>query len=386
MQKVLWLASWYPNKYDLYNGDFIQRHAMAVVPFCGLDIITIQFVPTDWQSALIVSEHLRVNSFQEIIIYLRQSTLPFPFNKIVDQYRYTWAYKQEVKKYLSNTSPNLIHVHVPIKSGIIGLWLKRKLRIPLVVTEHWGIYNNYAPDKYVGRSFWFKALTKRIIANADTLLPVSKNLGDSINSLVTKKPFTVVYNVVDTRLFYYIPTNNSPLFWLSHVSMMNHPKNPKGLLRAFAEAVNENKQLRLRMIGQASDEIINYAHELRIDEFVIFTGMLPQKEVAQLLQQSNAFLLFSHYENMPCVIAEALCCGLPVISSHVGGISEIIDTVNGILVPASDESACTHAILELCTKHDQFNNRLIAERASAIFSYDTIGRQIIEVYEQQSLR
>ena len=108
--------------------------------------------------------------------------------------------------------------------------------------------------------------------------------------------------------------------------------------------------------------------------------MLPHNEVACWLQKSDCFLLFSLYENMPCVIAEALCCGLPVISSDVGGISEIITSENGILVSPSDESACAKAILEISANKHHFNQIQISEKATAQFSYDTIGRKIASVY------
>jgi len=383
MQNILWLSSWYPNKYDFYNGDFIQRHAIASLPFCNISVISIQFVPKNWQKAIVETGYSNQNHFPETIIYLKQSNFPSPFNKIVDQYRYMRAFKREVNLYLALTTPNLVHVHVPVKAGIIGLWIKKKLNIPMVVTEHWGIYNDFAPDKYSGRSKWFKTLTKRIIAGADTFLPVSKNLGDSINKLVLAKPFEVVKNVVDTTLFHYLPTDNKPFFWFAHVSMMNHPKNPKGLLRAFSEAVKVNKQLRLRMIGNINPEIIDYVKLLKINDFVVFTGMLPQNEVGALLQQSDAFLLFSFYENMPCVIAEALCCGLPVISTNVGGIGEIITTENGILINPSDEEACTKAIIKISMGKEQYFNRaLIAQKAAENFCYNTIGKQIARVYQK----
>jgi glycosyltransferase involved in cell wall biosynthesis len=292
------------------------------------------------------------------------------------------VFKREVKRYLADKTPAVVHVHIPVKAGIIGFWLKRKFGIPMVVTEHLGIYNNLAPDNYFKRSRWFKHLTKRVIKNANVFLPVSKNSGDLINKIVVAKPFTVVKNVVDTRLFYFNPTDNTPLFWVVHVSMMNHPKNPKGLLRAFALAVKQNNNIRLRMIGNVNDELIVYTAELGISDFVIYTGMLPQEKVAPLVQQSDAFLLFSIYENMPCVLAEALCCGLPVIATNVGGISEIITEQNGILIESQYELACAEAIVRMSLDKNNFKKQLIAQNAASIFSYEVIGRQLSEVYKQ----
>ncbi len=381
MLNVLWLSSWYPNKYDLYCGDFIQRHALAVAPFCNLRVIMIQFVPINWQVPLAVTEHITDHSFTETIIYLKKSSLPSPFNKIVNQWNYMKVFKKHVNEYLKEITPDIVHVHVPVKAGIIGLWLKRKLGIPLVLTEHCGIYNDLVPDKFLDRGIWFKNLVKRVMKNADVFLPVSKYLGDCINELVVKRSFTVINNVANTQLFYYNPAQNTPMFWFVHVSMMYYHKNPKGLLKGFAEAAKLNNNIRLRMIGDASDELIAYTDELGISNYVVYTGILSQENVAQLMQESDAFLLFSFSENMPCVVAEALCCGMPVISTNVGGISESIDESNGIMIPSNDTKQLALQIEAMVNNYKHYDRKKISEEAIARYNYQTIGKQIIEVYE-----
>ena len=382
MHNILWLSSWYPNKYDGYCGDFIQRHAIAVAPYCNLTVMVIQLVPHNWQKPLVAKELLINNGFNEQIVYLKLSNLPSPFNKMVDQWNYMRVFKQMVAEYLTDNLPNLVHVHVPVKAGIIGLWLKKKLSIPMAVTEHWAIYNDFAIDKFNDRSLWFKNLVKRVIKRADVFMPVSKNLGDSINQLVVEKPFMVVNNVVNTALFYFNPTNNSPLFWFIHVSMLNYSKNPKGILKAFSEARKKNKSVRLKMIGVATKELITYSDELGIRESVVFTGVLPQEEVAMLLQESDAFVLFSFYENMPCVIAEALCCGLPIISSDVGGIAESIDANNGILIDSNDIDQLTLQMLAMVNNYNKYDRQKIAKAATERYNYSSIGKQITTIYEE----
>lgn len=377
MKQVLWLASWYPNQFDKYNGDFIQRHAQAVAPYCKLFVIHVQLVPSSFQSEKVSIETIRQSHFQEQIVYVKESTLPFPLNKIANQFNYQWYFKKAIKQYLDAFGkPDLVHVHVPVKAGKLALWLKAKFGIPYLVTEHYGIYNDYAVDKYARRSWWFKWLTKKVIKKADKFLPVSKNLGNAVTKIVVKKPFEVVYNVVDTTIFNYQPQLSTSNFWFIHVSTMDHPKNAEGILRAFANAFTENNTLRLRMVGPASKALKQLAINLQISDVVIFTGMLQQQEVAALMQQSHAFILFSNYENMPCVIAEALCCGLPVISSDVGGIAEVINDNNGLLVSPKDEAALTRAMHEMQENVASFNLQEIAENAANTFSYETIGKKI----------
>ncbi len=380
MLNVLWLASWYPNRYDRFNGDFVQRHAQAAAMYCQLRVISVQFVPTNWQKKLWVVETNLQSNFTETIIYLQESSAPPLLKKLVDNWNYRRVFAQVIKEFIVQSMPNLVHVHVPIKAGVLGVWVKKNWKIPLFTTEHWSIYNEEAFDRYETRSWLFKYQTKQILRLSDEFLPVSNNLGNSVNHWVIYKPFKVVYNVVDTTIFNYKPKKTTAHFFLIHVSILNSQKNPFGLLRSFALAAKDDANLRLRMVGHASNEIKAFADELGISPKVEFLGMLPQADVAQWLQVSDAFLLFSNYENMPCAIAEALCCGLPVISTQVGGIAEIINQSNGLLVAPKDELAAAKAILQLKQNAANYPNEEIALQAKKTFSYATIGKQINDIY------
>ena len=118
-----------------------------------------------------------------------------------------------------------------------------------------------------------------------------------------------------------------------------------------------------------------------LDEQVFFEAAVPYAQVAKEMQRSSALLLFSRFENLPCVMLEALCCGLPVISSRVGGIAEVINDSNGILVESDDVPALADAMERMCRDHSNYDRVKIAEAAAAKFSYDTVGRQYLEAYD-----
>ena len=110
--------------------------------------------------------------------------------------------------------------------------------------------------------------------------------------------------------------------------------------------------------------------------------MLPYGEVARLMRNSDAFVLFSLYENMPCVVLEALCCGLPVITSDVGGLKEVINQENGVLVRDYATRTLTEAMINLYISYLQFNRQKISADARSKFSYEMIGKEINDAYEE----
>src|SRR4051812_35325528 len=201
MIRALWLTSWYPNKLDAVNGDFIQRHARAVALFCKVDVIHLEPDKNNvLTNQLEISEETNGNLSETIVLYKLNSN--FLVGKLFSFTRYISLFKKQVQQYISqHGKPDIVHVHVPMKAGIIALWLKRSYYTPYVATEHWAIYNNEAEDAYPKRHFLFKYYTKKILVNAAAFLPVSRQLGKAVQQMVAIIPYTPVPNVADTNFF-----------------------------------------------------------------------------------------------------------------------------------------------------------------------------------------
>ena len=98
------------------------------------------------------------------------------------------------------------------------------------------------------------------------------------------------------------------------------------------------------------------------------------------MQRSHVFVLNSNIENSPCVIGEALCCGLPVITTNVGGIPELVGRENSLLVEAGNTTSLTTAMVQIYQHYQQYNSSQIGGSAKKMFSFSSVARQIHDLY------
>ena len=379
-KKILWLASWYPNKLAPFDGDFIQRHAKAAALYDDIYLINVVGDVRDRIESNIHEVRHQSESLVEQVIYFRKSNT-FT-GRILAHYRWTFHFKKAVKKYIADQGkPALVHVHVAMKTGMIALWIKKRYKIPFVVTEHWGIYNDVVEDNYLSKPAWFKKYTQRIFGEAIKFISVSNYLAMGINRYVVQKPYEIVSNAVDIRLFFYNEPSKG-LFRFIHVSNMVPLKNVEGILRAVKILSESHNEFEMIMVGDPGTAIRKYAEELGLlEKIVLFRGEISYAEVAKEMQLSNVLILFSNMENSPCVIGEALCCGLPVIATNVGGIPELLDEENGIQIEPKNDVALANAMKQMIVNYASYKRKKIAEDAKGRFSYSLTGRKIDEVYD-----
>jgi glycosyltransferase involved in cell wall biosynthesis len=134
------------------------------------------------------------------------------------------------------------------------------------------------------------------------------------------------------------------------------------------------------MVGPASDELKQRATALGLDNYLDWKGEVSYAEVARLMQESSAHVLFSRYENQPCVNLEAFCCGLPVIATNVGGISEVVNDSNGILVEPDSIYSLVYAMDKMIDHYEMFDGAEISREAARLYNYAAIGESIYNSY------
>ena len=105
-------------------------------------------------------------------------------------------------------------------------------------------------------------------------------------------------------------------------------------------------------------------------------------EVAELINKHDLFLLFSNYETFSVVIAEAWACGLPVITSKCGGLTEGITNENGVQVKIGDEKELLSKLNIMLNQISNYDSKNISTQFGNKFSPETIGTEFLNIYKK----
>ncbi len=378
MSYILKLAGWYPSRVDAFNGDFVQRHAQSIALY--EKIIVVYAVKSAHVSSISI-ETIATGSLTEYIIY-------YPVKKYVDklfsQYYFRNGFKAVIKNIFETQGlPKLVHVNIVWKAGLWALYLKRKFNLNYIITENWTGYYKADPNFIATASPVQKSIVKNVFKKATYFLPVTKDLATTCNQLFQiNLPYIVVENAVNTNLFHYQPHQNKKIK-IVHVSTMNYQKNITGVVAVLKKIAEQRNDIELLLIGPCATEV---QYQIKASDtlqaITTITGNIPYEQVAAFVRGSDMLVLFSRYENLPCVILEALCAGLPIVATDVGGISEVIHSQNGIIVPSEDEKAFEVAILSMLDSISTYNNNDISKDAIAQYSYEAIGKKYQLAYQK----
>ena len=378
MSYVLKLCGWYPSDIDAYNGDFVQRHALSIATQMPVVVLFAVKDERRQEGGLKVVRKDQHNLTEWIVYYPSKRWL----DKWWSQYYYLkvlFTILPQIRSQFGD--PALVHVNIAWKPAIWTAIIRKKFDWPVLITENSTEYQPTAMMHISRLGFLRRHLTGRLFRRTKRFIPVSQQLGEQINQLFGKVPFTVVPNAVDTQLFFPLTKAAERPFRVVHVSTLTYQKNAEGLLKVFDAVLAKFSAVELVIVGPLTPLLLQWKEKWQQKNLkVLCTGLIPYKEVAREVQLADLLVLFSRYENLPCVILEAHCCGVPVVSTNVGGIAEVINERNGRLVPSEDQTALYNAISDIIEQKITFDSMEIAAQARATYNYDKIGKGFIEAY------
>ncbi|WP_315053515.1 glycosyltransferase [Chryseobacterium indoltheticum] len=371
-KNILFISSWFPNKIEPTNGNFVQRHAEAVSLVHNVEILHA-IGDFDQDEKYLFDDRL-INSIRTLIVYYKNSK-----NPVKNFFRRMKAYNKGFSKL---QKPDLVHANILHNNMLFAVYLKKKYKIPFVVTEHWTALrkiNAEITSKIIKQ-------TAVIIGNqAEFILPVSNDLLLGLKDLGIKSKMMVVPNVVNTQLF--IPQRKADTeFTFIHVSNLIPRKNPEKILDVALNLLDKGFVFRFQLGGDGNDEILNKlrnkVENSKFSDKITVFGIQTLNEIADRMGSSNCFILFSEDENQPCVIAESFASEIKVISTNVGGIGEFFPDNAGILLKKVDEAELYSAMVRML-KHDRNDDlSFLSQYAKDTFSQEMIAMKFSAIYAQ----
>lgn len=357
-------------------GLFVQRHAEAAALYNDISVVYVHADDNATSKYEIVNDTLcRDAKFcvSAVRVYYRK-----PKSKILSLFRFFRANNLALKQI---PKPDIIHVHVLTRLGLIALWQKMVHDTPYIVTEHW---SRYLPGNDFN-GFLRKRLTKTVVKHASAVTTVTGILAKAMqNHGLRNDNYLIVPNVVDFNKFKPIPHHNE-IPKIVHVSCFeNKSKNITGLVDALKIMEDRKIDYQCVIIGDGVDFMMikDYAKKLKHQERIRFTGVLEGQEYIDELASSDFLVLPSNYETQGVVLLESFACGMPVVSTKVGGIPEIVNESNGILVPPHDAEKLADAMQKMIVSYQDYNPNTLRDNIIKEFSNESIGKLLNDIYEK----
>ncbi|OQX56369.1 MAG: hypothetical protein B5M53_01945 [Candidatus Cloacimonas sp. 4484_209] len=281
---------------------------------------------------------------------------------------------------------DIIHVHWPFPHIIFGYLIKLLTKKPLIATFH-GAEIILLRKKFPFLIPFFKKLLLSANFNTVNSSFTMKNL----SALIPSKKIKIIpfgCSIAKQKKGKPQAEKNEILF----VGRLVERKGVCYLIEAFAKIAPQHQNLKLRIVGDGPlrNSLISLTKKLGINDKVIFSGFVSNRELIKSYEKAKVFVLpaivDSHgdTEGLGVVLIEAISYGIPVIASNVGGIPDIIkDKETGILVPEKDPVALSKAIIDLL-KNSQIRKTLVNNAEKHIktnFSWEAVISKLDNLYK-----
>lgn len=293
--------------------------------------------------------------------------------------------------FLREEGVDLVHAHqytpfsYALLSRLLGL-----AKTPIVFTEHGRWHPDYPRRKRILFNQW-------TVRRQDRLFGVGEGVRQALiaNEGLPNDRVKVIYNGIDLSPYREIPDDRAEVrtslglapetVAVIQVARLDGLKDHLTAVRSIERLVAKGIDAKLLLVGEGPERT-------RIEAEIVQRGLQGivqllglRRDVPRLLRAADIFLLTSVSEGIPLTVIEAMAAGLPVVSTDVGGLREVLgEPPIGRLAPAGDDAHLADSLLELAL--DVGVRKGLANvgraRAFATFSEDAMHRAYAEVYDE----
>ncbi|RKY90795.1 MAG: N-acetyl-alpha-D-glucosaminyl L-malate synthase BshA [Ignavibacteriae bacterium] len=324
----------------------------------------------------------RLNHYVENIFFHEVETSSYPLFEFP---LYSLALASKMAEVAEFENLDLLHVHYAIPHATSAYLAKQMLNgkrdLKIITTLHG------TDITLVGLEPSFLPLVKFSIEQSDGVTAVSRFLKEkTITNYSCDKDIKVIPNFVDTDLYKpqvngdfkkHLAAENEKL--LVHTSNFRVVKRVTDTIRIF-EKIHDKIPSKLILVGDGPDrsECERLCRQIGLDDKVKFLG--KQDALVEILTSSDIFLIPSQSESFGLAALEAMACGLPVISSSVGGLPELIrHNETGYIAEIGDIDRMAKYTLELLSNERKYKMFSDNARSRAVNVFDK--SQVVPTYE-----
>lgn len=351
------------------NGDARQRHLAYAKQAGRLTIIV--YAPRGISATVQASPELTIIPTNSL------SRLTFPLDVI-----------RIAARALRDQCIDLITTQDPFLTGVIGMWLRRRLRAPLLVQNHSYYFNNAAwLNERPLRNLILHEVGRFVVKRADMYRTVNRKeretylaMGGSGRRSVALPLGTAsreFAQLAEKAALARLRTQLGLLPTHKIVLWVGYPVGVKRvpiLFEVFKRVVAAEPDARLVLIGdmaRSPQDLSELARAEGIADCVTFHGPVAHDHLPLYYALGDVYVHTSAYEGMPRVLFEASAAGLPLVGMSVVGVNEVIeDGVNGYLAPDLDVSGMAARIITLLRQPAQAQQMGAAARRMAFERYD----------------
>ena len=315
--------------------------------------------------------------------------------KFPEMFTFSFRAYDKLRQIMGEHKFDIIHDNQTLGYGNI---LMKSLGVPVVATIHHPLPIDKKTDlPYIHsikgrlrRILFYPFFMQHMAAAAmDRVITVSEDAAGEIHNSfkVPYKKMRVVYNGIDIEMFRPRPEIQKERGRIIVVS--NTSDRKKGvlyLLRAMRE-LRKEMDVKLTIVDRGlpdNEYTPAIVERCGLNGSVEFTGRITTEELAKRYCTAEVAVVPSLYEGFGFPAAEAMSCGIPVVSTTAGALTEVVDEESGILVPPGDHMAIVEAVKRLMGD-EALRQRMGAAgraRVERLFSWEEAVKKIIDVYEE----
>jgi len=247
---------------------------------------------------------------------------------------------------LSSLKIEVVHAHVSMNGSVgrkcVLLMLSRIFRVRYMLHIHGSEFEK----SYSEGSWFYKCMVKILLGGSTDIVVLSKSMLGFTKKFSCKNTWVIPNYCIDHNQICEARCSHGNVFLF--LGALIERKGIYDLLDAIQLVKKQQVEIMVKFAGDGDiPGLLLLCERLGIDEHVEFTGWVEGKQKYELLESSDFLILPSYNEGLPVSIIDALSFALPVISTNIAGIPDLVSSENGVLVAPGDVRNLSSAMIEM---------------------------------------